>query len=80
MMIPTMPNGLARDPVMRVLERRRGAEKPATSAHTIGGGAVGGEVVIFRVFRDVSGGNILSDDARLLAIKIIYTVDSHSDA
>lgn len=51
----------------------------ATSAITIGGTPTAGDWIQFRIYRDVSEDNI-SDDARLLGVRIEFTLDSHTDA
>lgn len=50
----------------------------ATSAITIGGTPAGGEYVVFNVGRKTASDD-LTGDARLLAVKIEYTVSSYSD-
>ncbi len=52
----------------------------ATGDITPGGTAVTPEMLFVRVFRDVSDGNDdMTEDARLLAVKLLYTVDGISD-
>ena len=51
---------------------------PATSAITLAGSPAGGQVVQFKLTRDVSGDN-LGVDADLLAVKIEYGLSAHSD-
>lgn len=54
---------------------------PESSAVTIAGTPSAGDMVIFRIFRDVSDADDdLSADARLLAVQIFYTVDARDDA
>lgn len=52
----------------------------ATSAVTIAGTPAGGKLVVFRVYRDPADANDdLAGDARLLAVKIEYGINSYSD-
>lgn len=52
-----------------------------SSAVTIAGTPAAGDIVFFRVFRDVSDANDdMSEDARLMAVKIFYTTDAATDA
>jgi len=51
-----------------------------SSAVTIAGSPAEGDLVFFRVFRDVSDANDdMTEDARLIGIKIIYTTDAATD-
>lgn len=51
-----------------------------SSAVTIGGTPSAGDLVFFRIFRDISDANDdMSEDARLISIKIIYTTDAATD-
>jgi hypothetical protein len=51
----------------------------ATSALTVGGSPTAGDWLQFRIYRDVSADN-LGVDARLLGVRIEFTLDAHSDA
>jgi hypothetical protein len=52
-----------------------------SSAVTVGGSPAEGDIVFFRIFRDVSDGNDdMTEDARLISIKILYTVNAATDA
>jgi hypothetical protein len=52
-----------------------------SGAVTIGGTPAEGDVVFFRLFRDVSDSNDdMTEDARLIGIKIFYTVNASTDA
>lgn len=51
-----------------------------TSAITIGGTPAENDRVIFQVYRDAdAGGDTLAADAKLLAVKIIYTINAAND-
>lgn len=50
----------------------------ATAAITLGGTPAGGELVQFRVFRDVSD-DTLDADAKLLMVKIEYGINNYTD-
>lgn len=51
-----------------------------SSAVTIGGTPAAGDIVFFRIFRDVSDANDdMTEDARLIAIKLFYTTDAGTD-
>lgn len=51
----------------------------ATSAITLAGTPAGGELCQFRVYRDAdAGGDTLAVDARLIAVKLEYSIDSYS--
>ena len=51
-----------------------------SSAVTIGGTPAAGDICFFRIFRDVSDANDdMTEDARLIAIKLIYTTDAGTD-
>lgn len=53
----------------------------ATSAITIGGSPAEGDMVWFQVYRDAdSGSDTLGADARLLAVRLIYTTNAATDA
>ncbi len=52
----------------------------ASSAVTIAGSPAAGELCAFRIFRDISDGNDdMTEDARLIGIKIIYTTNAATD-
>jgi hypothetical protein len=52
-----------------------------SSAVTIGGSPAEGDIVFFRLFRDVSDANDdATEDARLIGVKLFYTVSSANDA
>lgn len=52
-----------------------------SSAVTIAGTPAAGDLVFFRVLRDVADGNDTSNvDARLVGIKLFYTTDAQNDA
>jgi hypothetical protein len=52
-----------------------------SAAVTIGGTPAAGDIVFFRFFRDVSDGNDdMSEDARLIAVKVFYTTNAVTDA
>lgn len=52
-----------------------------SAAVTIGGTPAAGDLVYFRIFRDVSDANDdMSEDARLVGIKVFYTTDAATDA
>lgn len=52
-----------------------------SSAVTIGGSPAAGDLVYFRIFRDVSDANDdMTEDARLISIKLFYTTDAGTDA
>ncbi|KKL56854.1 hypothetical protein LCGC14_2241230, partial [marine sediment metagenome] len=52
----------------------------ATGNITPGGTASAPEMLFVRVFRDVSDGNDdMTEDARLMAVKLLYTVNAVSD-
>ena len=52
-----------------------------SSPVTIGGTPAAGDVCFFRVFRDVSDANDdMTEDARLIGVKIFYTVNAATDA
>jgi hypothetical protein len=52
-----------------------------SSAVTIGGSPAAGDMVFFRLFRDVSDANDdMTEDARLLGVRILYTVNAANDA
>lgn len=51
---------------------------PVSSAITIGGTPAGGEYVVFVVARKTASDN-MTGDARLLAVKIEYTINAYSD-
>ena len=52
-----------------------------SSAFTIGGSPAVGDIVYFRIFRDVSDSNDdMAEDARLIGIKIFFTTDASNDA
>jgi hypothetical protein len=47
----------------------------------VGGTPAAGDIVFFRLFRDVSDANDdMTEDARLIAVKIFYTVAASVDA
>lgn len=47
---------------------------------TIGGSPAAGDLVFFRIFRDVSDANDdMTEDARLISVKIFYTTDAATD-
>lgn len=51
-----------------------------SSAVTIGGTPAAGDMSFFRLFRDVSDANDdMTEDARLIGIKLIYTIDALKD-
>ncbi|TIR00825.1 hypothetical protein [Mesorhizobium sp.] len=51
-----------------------------STAVTIGGSPAAGDLVFFRIFRDVSDANDdMSEDARLISVKIFYTTDAATD-
>lgn len=51
-----------------------------SAAVTIGGSPTGGDIVFFRIFRDVSDANDdMTEDARLIAVQIFYTINDSSD-
>lgn len=51
-----------------------------SSAVTIGGTPAAGDVCFFRVFRDVSDANDdMTEDARLIGVKLFYTVNASTD-
>jgi len=53
----------------------------ASGAVTIGGSPAEGDIVFFRLLRDVSDANDdMSEDARLIGIKLFYTVAAANDA
>jgi hypothetical protein len=53
----------------------------ASAAVTIAGTPAEGDVVFFRLFRDVSDANDdMTEDARLIGIKLFYTVTAANDA
>jgi hypothetical protein len=53
----------------------------ATSALTIGGTPAAEDLVVFEFYRDApAGGDTLAADARLIAVRIIYTTDAANDA
>ena len=52
----------------------------ASSAVTIAGSPAAGELCAFRIFRDISDGNDdMTEDARLIGVKIIYTTNAATD-
>jgi len=52
-----------------------------SAAITIAGTPAAGDLVFFRVYRDVADGNdTATEDARLLGIKLHYTTDAFNDA
>jgi hypothetical protein len=52
-----------------------------SSAVTIGGTPAAGDVCFFRIFRDVSDANDdMTEDARLIGVKIFYTINASTDA
>ena len=52
-----------------------------SSAVTIAGSPGDDELCFFRIFRDVSNGqDIMTEDARLLGVKLFFTTDSANDA
>jgi hypothetical protein len=52
-----------------------------SAAVTIGGTPVANDLVFFRIFRDVSDANDdMTEDARLIGVKILYTTDAGNDA
>lgn len=52
-----------------------------SSAVTIAGTPADDDLVYFRLFRDVSDANDdMTEDARLIGIKLFYTTDSNNDA
>jgi hypothetical protein len=52
-----------------------------SSAVTIGGTPAEGDVVYFRIFRDVSDANDdMTEDARLIGVKILFTTNAATDA
>lgn len=52
-----------------------------SSAVTVGGSPADGDIVFFRLFRDVSDANDdMTQDARLLGVKIHYTTNAATDA
>ena len=51
---------------------------PESGDITIGGGPTGGDWVVFVVARKVASDN-LTGDARLLVVKLEYTINAHSD-
>lgn len=52
-----------------------------SSAVTIGGTPAAGDLCYFRVFRDVSDANDdMTEDARLIGVKLFYTTDAGNDA
>ena len=52
----------------------------ATAAITLAGGPVGGEYVVIQVARKVGNANdTLAADARLLAVRLEYTINAYSD-
>lgn len=51
-----------------------------SAAVTIAGTPAAGDIVFFRIFRDVSDANDdMTEDARLIAIKLFYTTDTATD-
>ncbi len=52
---------------------------PKSSAITIAGSPAANDLTCFQVYRDVSADN-LAEDALLLGIKILYTIDAGNDA
>ena len=51
-----------------------------STAVTIGGTPAEGDVIFFRVFRDVSdAGDDMTEDARLIGLKVFYTIDAEND-
>ncbi len=52
---------------------------PESSAITIGGTPAENDLVIFEIFRDVSEDN-LAADAKLIGVKVFYTVNAATDA
>lgn len=51
-----------------------------SSAVTIAGTPAAGDIVFFRIFRDVSDANDdMTEDARLIAIKLFFTTDAATD-
>ncbi|RWO20650.1 hypothetical protein [Mesorhizobium sp.] len=51
-----------------------------SSSVTIGGTPASGDIVFFRLFRDVSDANDdMAEDARLIAVKLFYTTDAATD-
>ena len=52
-----------------------------SSAVTIGGTPAAGDLCFFRIYRDVSDGNDdMTEDARLIGVKIFFTTDAANDA
>lgn len=52
-----------------------------SAALTIGGTPAANDLVFFRIFRDVSDANDdMTEDARLIGVKIFYTVDAGNDS
>jgi hypothetical protein len=52
-----------------------------SSAVTIAGTPAAGDMVFFRLFRDVSDANDdMTEDARLLGVRVLYTVNAANDA
>jgi hypothetical protein len=52
----------------------------ATSAITLAGGPAGGELVNIKVYRDAdNGSDTLAVDARLIGVRLEYTIDAYSD-
>jgi hypothetical protein len=48
---------------------------------TIGGTPAEGDHVFFRIFRDVSDANDdMTEDARLIGVKILFTINAATDA
>jgi len=52
-----------------------------SSALTIGGSPAAGDICFFRIYRDVSDANDdMTEDARLIGVKIFFTTDASTDA
>jgi hypothetical protein len=52
-----------------------------SGAVTIGGTPADDDLIFFRVSRDVSDANDdMTEDARLIGIKLFYTTDNYTDA
>ena len=52
-----------------------------SSTFTIGGSPAVGDIVFFRIFRDVSDSNDdMAEDARLIGVKLFFTTDAANDA
>ena len=52
-----------------------------SAAVTIAGGPDDGELMYFRIFRDVSdAADDMAEDARLIGLKLFYTTNASNDA